>query len=238
MYIVRDKTTQEILHRNPAPLSQALKGTEVYVHFDPDTMEIGKIEGPVPEAFEINTYGDIVPTVVEPEPKQEPIWNRPLEEQIAEGYRTLNTNQKLTEVDGETQIIEKSLEEQAAEGLLMVNAPFERIENNEIIVLSLETVLEEGLLTTLDHCAQALNRLGMGLEESIYTLYPLGREMKITKNYLSWLKDGQPEEDPREEAFEQMQQEIGAIKAEWAPLKKQILAVQTQLERQTKGGRR
>lgn len=58
MYIVIDKKTKEIIHVNPAPVSQGLRGEDVYFNFDAETMEIGKAELlQVPEHFKITPEG-------------------------------------------------------------------------------------------------------------------------------------------------------------------------------------
>ncbi|MCR9140780.1 MAG: hypothetical protein NXI24_00805 [bacterium] len=59
MYIVRDKTTKNIIHKNPAPLHQGLSPVEVYHAFDAATMEIGKIDGALPGHWTIAGDGSI-----------------------------------------------------------------------------------------------------------------------------------------------------------------------------------
>ena len=59
MYIVRDKITKQILHTNPAPLRQNLGSSEVYHAFNAATMEIGRIEGSLPEHWLIESDGSI-----------------------------------------------------------------------------------------------------------------------------------------------------------------------------------
>ncbi len=126
MYIVRDRATKQIIHVNPAPVSQRLEGKDVYYQFDPETMEVGKGELPtVPDHFHIDKQGLIVPWslqekvkagVLKLPPHQKAIGDRVVEktlaEQVAEGIVTLKPTEKLVE----DRIVPKSLAEQVAEG--------------------------------------------------------------------------------------------------------------------------
>ena len=237
MYIVRDKSTQEIIHTNPAPLSQALTEKEVYFHFDPATMEIGKTEGALPKHYTINKYGDIEPLPDTEGEETVPIWEQTMDKQVAAGYRKLSELEKLAEVDGEMSIVPKTVEEQLAEGLIKLDEPFQQLENGEVVSKSLDEVLDEGLLKTTDGCIKASDTANQLMESAIAREFSPGREMKVTKNYLAWLKEGQPAEDPRETDYENMQAVIESIKEEFRPIKAQIKAIQEQLEKQVKAKR-
>ena len=81
MYIVRNKATQEIIHSNPAPLSQNLAPAEVYHAFDAETMEIGRAEGALPEHWDIDADGAV--------------YELPLSELVARGKAAVPTGEKL-----------------------------------------------------------------------------------------------------------------------------------------------
>src|SRR5262245_50989347 len=135
MYIVRDRTTKEIIHVNPAPLSQRLEGQEVYYQFDPDTMEIGKTDAyEIPKLFTINEKGEIVePTlqeqvelgtiILKPEEKivDNQIIPKTLSERAADGLITLSPTHKIVGEGEAEEIVEKTLSEQVAEGLLTLS---------------------------------------------------------------------------------------------------------------------
>lgn len=98
MYIVRDKSTKNIVHKNPAPLKQNLAPTEVYHAFDTATMEIGKIDGALPDHWTIDSDGTI----------------RELTdgEKVAAGILTPEPNQKIV---GD-QIVDKTRQDQVDSG--------------------------------------------------------------------------------------------------------------------------
>ncbi|MEQ9367282.1 MAG: hypothetical protein RIF32_23830 [Leptospirales bacterium] len=113
MYIVRDKTTKAIIHKNPAPLHQNLGPTEVYHAFDPATMEIGKIEGALPGHWKIETDGTI----------------RDLSqaEKIAEGILVAGPDEKI--VGGE--IVKRTRQGNLEDGLLS----YARLREEEVLRL-------------------------------------------------------------------------------------------------------
>ncbi len=102
MYIVRDKSTKTIVHKNPAPLKQNLTPTEVYHAFDTATMEIGKIDGALPDHWTIESDGTIreltdgekvVAGILTPEPNQkivgDQIVDKTRQDQVDSGEVTL-----------------------------------------------------------------------------------------------------------------------------------------------------
>ena len=137
MYVVRNKRTKEIIHVNPAPLSQQLEGVEVYFKFDPDTMEIGKTDAPeIPRDFNINEDGEIVALTVK----------KPLSEQVDEGKITLAPTQKIVGEGENEQIVEKTFSEQVAEGLIEL-ASNQKLVGEEIVEKTSREMFDEGLIT-------------------------------------------------------------------------------------------
>jgi len=100
MYIVRDKKTKKVVHVNPAPIAQNLGGKEVYYRFDPETMEIGQKDGFLPEYFDINEKGEIIPLT--------------LSDMVMKGEVRLEPYQKIVD----DRIVEKSISELVEEGIL------------------------------------------------------------------------------------------------------------------------
>ncbi len=117
-----------------------------------------------------------------------------------------------------------------------LDEPFEYLEDGEVVNASIEKVVEKGLMTTSEHCIKALNRLNKIMGHRISLEYNAGYEMKLTKNYLSWLKDGQPENDDREKDFNQMQETIDKIKEDHKELKQKIEERQVEIEKKIKTG--
>ncbi len=154
MYIVRDKKTKKIIHTNPAPLFQNLAGKDVYYKFDPKKMEIGKIDGLLPEHFDINKQGEVIELTLQDlvdkgavklEPHQKIVTNRIVDktvsELVKEGLLKLQPNQKVEK----NQIIEKSLKELVDDGIVKLT-PSQKIVENKIVEKSLLEQLKEGII--------------------------------------------------------------------------------------------
>ena len=128
MYAVREKKSKKVIHVNPAPLKQALEGKDVYFKFEARKIEIGKIEGPLPEHFDITADGEIV--------------ELGLEGKVKAGIIKLEAYQKIEN----DEIVEKTLVEKAEEGLLELE-PEQKVEGDHIIAKPLIEMLEEGLIS-------------------------------------------------------------------------------------------
>lgn len=159
MYLVRDKTTKELIHVNPAPLHQGLTDQEIYFKFDPATMEIGKTDGSLPEHFEISEAGDILELTLtkkveaglislRPDEKleDEQIVKKTLSEQAAEGLITLQPTQKIVGEGADEKIVDKTLSEQVTEGLKQLQ-PNQKLVGEEIVAKTIPEMLEDGSLT-------------------------------------------------------------------------------------------
>lgn len=165
MYIVRNKTTKEVIHINPAPLEQKLKESEIYYLFDPATMEIGTTpSNRIPDHFKISKDGEIVELTLEEKigmgirvsltPSQKIADNRivskTLSEQMAAGLITLAPTQRIL-IDGKDErIVDKSLSEQVAEGLIKI-PPTAKIvldekEGERIVEKTTAEQVQEGLI--------------------------------------------------------------------------------------------
>jgi hypothetical protein len=165
MYIVSDKATKELIHVNPAPLTQRLADKEIYFKFDPDTMEIGKTDGSLPEHFEISESGDIVELtlrkkveagliILRPDEKLagEQIVKKTPSEQVADGLMTLSPTQKITGEGVNEEIVDKTLSEQVAEGLRQLR-PNQKVVGEEIVEKTIPEMLKDGSIT-LDEVKQ------------------------------------------------------------------------------------
>jgi hypothetical protein len=141
MYIVRNKKTKEIIHVNPAPLSQQLKGKDVYYQFDGRTMEIGRIDAhELPAHYTINRKGEIVEPslqelvahgIVKLAPDQKIVGNeivpKTISEKVASGLIKLPPTYKIVGKGPDEVLVEKTLSEQVAEGLISLS-PLQRVE--------------------------------------------------------------------------------------------------------------
>jgi len=114
MYIVRHRITKQVIHINPAPVSQGLGDPDVYHGFDAQTMEVGRGElQSAPEHFHVDQQGWIVP------------WT--LKERADAGVLKLEPEQK---VQGD-QIVEKTLAEKVADGVVKL-LPTQVIDGDQI----------------------------------------------------------------------------------------------------------
>lgn len=154
MYIVRDKKTKKVIHTNPAPLFQNLKGKDVYYKFDSLKMEIGKTDGLLPKHFDISETGEIVELTVQElvdkgviklELYQKIVDNeivdKNVSELVKEGLLSLQPNQKVEK----NQIVEKSLKELVDDGVIKLT-PSQKVKGNEIIDKSIEEQVKEGII--------------------------------------------------------------------------------------------
>lgn len=240
MYVIRNQQNKAVLYVNPAPLQQQLSPIEIYHDYDPETMEILTSDlSELPEHYNVNANNEIVPLTLEEQIafghitlgltqklQDGQVVEKPLAEQVAEGLIVLDSTQKIED----DQIVQKPLVEQVAEGLLILNEPFQHIENEEIRYRSLEELLDENLITTIDQCNEALELLYREIEEAIEEKYSMGAELKITKAYIAWTNEGKPASDERETTFLTMQQTVNTIKADFATTKDQLKALLVQLQ--------
>lgn len=144
MYIVRDKKTKEIIHVNPAPLSQKLKGKAVYFQYDRSTMEIGSTDAyEIPSHFTVDKKGAIVEFTLQalvdqgvmtlaPDEKivDNRIEHKTVSEKVADGLVILPPAYKIVGQGQAEKVVEKTLSEQVTEGLLELS--------------SLQTIIGEG----------------------------------------------------------------------------------------------
>ena len=155
MYVVLDKKTKKIVHKNPAPLVADLKPQEVYFKFDPATMEIGKTDGVLPEHFDVDKNGNIVERsleklasegIIKLKPNEkfdgDKIVPKTLTEQWEEGLIQIPPTQKIGKVNGVEQIVEKTLLEQVEEKIIEL-AQNQKVVNNEIVILNDRQMFDE-----------------------------------------------------------------------------------------------
>ncbi len=90
--------------------------------------------------------------------------------------------------------------------------------------LPLVEAVEKNAFQTAADCRRALAELKAQMERQIAEAVPIGLELKRTKGYMSWLKEGKPDNDERERAYLAMQTRIQDIRNNLRPLKKKVKA--------------
>lgn len=177
MYIVRDKVTKEILHINPAPLSQGLASEEVYHAFDAETMEIGRSDAPaIPAHFEIDATGVIVELTMQqkidagmvklrPEEKlvDDTIVEKTLSEKVADNVIELPATHMVVGEGTEERIEEKPVSQQVAEGVRELQ-PNEKLVGEEIQEKTTQEQIDEGLITRDEVKERSIQRLRREIE--------------------------------------------------------------------------
>lgn len=167
MYVVADKATGQIVHVNSAPVKQGLADKEVYLRFDPETMEIGVTDCSLPEHFRINDDGEIVELTIQEKidagiivldpsqiARQGEVVEKTLSEKLAEGLVVLDPTQKIVTDDQGERIVEKTLTEQLEEGVIALSSTQKVVSNGvaeRIIDKTLAEQVAEGLITLEAH---------------------------------------------------------------------------------------
>ena len=182
MYLIRHKSTHQILHRFPGNLSMNLSGEQIYSGFDPKTMEVLKSENDVvSDTFKVDKQGNILE-----KSRKEKILDGDISfEQIFDPANL--TNSGLTD---------------------MVATDTNISENFDPVVF----VLEHKLVDRKQKCKQVLVYLKARLAHKINLQYPVGNELKIIKAYMDWSDEGKPKKDPRQTNYQMMHSDIAEIK--------------------------
>lgn len=124
MYIVIDKKSKDIIHVNPAPISQQLSVKEVYFKFDEKNMQIGKIDGEMPEYFKIDKDNNVV--------------ELDLEEKVKAGH--VKTQVTDTGADDKQPVFDE------ANGSVVL-APHQKIVGDQVVDKSNQEMIDDGSMT-------------------------------------------------------------------------------------------
>lgn len=191
-YIIRDKQSREVLYiaHGDRPLHE-LTVTNIYPDFNPGTMEVGWTHWSIlPEAFDIAEDGQLLRI-----PKEV----------------------SLNQAASSSKIIHPlSLKEQVAQGKISLRSPFEYLDGDNIAYRSLDEIVEHDAIQSREECEFCQEFIKQKIESEIESKYPIGKEMKLTKNYLAWLNEDKPKKDEREASYLNMQEDIDSIKQKYA----------------------
>lgn len=188
----------------------------------------------VPEHFTIDEQGDIQVLSKQQQMEQgllklgndqeivgDAIVSKPLEKQVSEGLIELKETQKIVD----NQIVDMSYQEQIDKGFLTLEPPYQYLQDNEIKLWSIEQVLAQNLAKTPADVKVLAADLRRSIEKAIAAKYSAGHELKLTKDFSLWAAEGFPADDPREQKFLAMQQDVDTIKATFLGQKAQIAAL-------------
>jgi hypothetical protein len=228
MYLVRDKKSKKIIHVNPAPLSQDLKEKEVYYKFDQRTMEIGRTDRRLPEHFEIDKEGIINELSLEEQVKRKIITLSEDEAIIDNQMVKIPKDMKVVTIGDKKEIVPLTLVEKKDKGILKLNEPFEFINEseNKIERRTVFDVINQDLVKTKEDLKKAEEAISSGILREISKSFSRDLEIKLIKDNMDWITDGQPENDPRRARYVEMQKDIAAIKKKYEPLKQKLKAME------------
>lgn len=121
------------------------------------------------------------------------------------------------------EIIELSPIEQIEAGLVSVEALLQRyVGDAQSLKASMEELLANKLVNTVDKGQAMLDVIAKAVELRISQAYNTSYELKIAKDFMTWLEDGQPPNDRREARYREMQAYIDGVKREFSNIKEQV----------------
>lgn len=128
-------------------------------------------------------------------------------------------------INSQNKIVPLTLTDQVNEGITPPENLLDKIATNgdyKEVGKLVKKILSNDWIKTLDSGKAIIGFMDQCIENAIAVDYPIGYEMKLTKEYLSWLKEGNPENDSREEKYEAMQKRIDQIKSGLRASKEQL----------------
>lgn len=232
MLVVINRETCDVVFEAEYEFDSSFDIHEVFPKYQPNSMQYAWYEGEeLPEYFKVNDDKIISLTLVQAveegflllEDDQEVVNDKVVTltpiEMVKSGRLKLGPKEKI--VNGE--VVQKSLKECVDEGIIIINEPFEFINNNdEIERRSLTELVDGGLIETNEDAETMLNILNKNLEKEIKNTYSSGYEMKVIKNCLDWVIDGQPEDDSRVVTYTKMRSDIEKVKERYADMRNKI----------------
>jgi hypothetical protein len=160
MYVIKDKTKNELLFVSYAERDINLKPIDIFPGFDPAKMEFGWCGSTgIPEHYKIDADGQIIELSTEEKvakgiitlaPSQKLENNRVIEktltEKVKEGLITLNPDQEITgEGDNQT-IVAKTIPKLVADGTIKLQ-PNQKLDGDTIVLKTDREMLDEGVMT-------------------------------------------------------------------------------------------
>ena len=201
-YIIRQKSDHKIVKTGGGSDANQKSAKTIHKSFDPKKMEIAWQEHPhFPDFFEVGEDGEVVEL---PHPGTVFINDNP----ITLGYKVVKGKAK-----------PKTIEDLVKEGEIKLDTPFEYLHKNEIKRRSLEQVKKDKAVQTQDEADKYLKVINQEILNKISIAIPIHEELKLTKAYFSWLNDGKPKNDEREQEYNEMEKQIAAIKKQYASMK-------------------
>ena len=85
-----------------------------------------------------------------------------------------------------------------------------------------QLAMDKDLLKQSSDCVLALDMLSTEVETRVAAKYPQAVELKRVKQCLDWVLAGQPKDDSRHANYQQMNDDIAAIKVQYKPLREAV----------------
>ncbi len=90
-------------------------------------------------------------------------------------------------------------------------------------------LLKSNLVKNRSQCENVIELINRGITDSIALQYEISYEIKITKDYMGWMQAGNPANDPRAKAYDDMQTFIQEVKTPLNKLKTKLKKLQETL---------
>ncbi len=208
MYIVRDKSSLQILHTLNADLSLNLDGQQVYSVYNPDTMELLKSElGSVPDTFNVDEDGFI--------------YAKTLQEKLLSGQVDF-TQVFNDQCEGASlNPLQDSASDSSVTGEEGINQLGSQAQKTDWVAF----VLDHNLIDTPKKAQIVFGYLISKFEQALQEKYSQGMELKILKAYMDWQDDGKPGEDARQAKYLKMKEDVAGVKALHKPLMNRVKEV-------------
>lgn len=216
IYIIRRKNNHQILFQKELPEEKKVTAKKLYPKYDSRYMEFGWThKAYVPPFFSITKTGELQ----ELEP---PAGIMVKDGVFSLGYKTVRGK-----------VVERTLNDLIVEGQVTLDSPFEYLEDGQVKTRTLKEVFQQDAINSVVECENYLRQLGDAIRTDIKSKYRQDDELKRTKAYLAWMLAGQPEDDPREEEYLEMERYIGEVKKKYK--KQKLYATQRLMDLKVAG---
>ncbi|MFB2772431.1 hypothetical protein ACE1AT_24575 [Pelatocladus sp. BLCC-F211] len=130
------------------------------------------------------------------------------------------------------EILEMPWLEQVGLGILSIESALEQhLDNSDYCKSKINELVNNNLFKTIEQCKKALEIINNIIERKVAQEYNKSYEMKITKDYMGWIEDNKPDNDPRQIKYQNMQNYINSVKMEFSDIKETLKSLISELEK-------
>ncbi|MCP6760391.1 MAG: hypothetical protein NHB32_16995 [Fischerella sp. CENA71] len=130
------------------------------------------------------------------------------------------------------EIIEMPLIEQFGLGILSIESALaQHLDDSDYCKSKINELVSNNLFKTIEQCQKTLDIINNIIERKVSQEYNSSYEMKITKDYMGWIEENKPDNDPRQIKYQDMQNYINSIKMEFIDIKETLKSLMSELEK-------